>query len=303
MSNATTATAGAATTTAPATYPKRQPKEVWIKRRFENPILIEEGLMENSAMSYKLYLGGAYASYSTGIHLGRTIWDSPEQEKKIMAPILGISPEALNYEEKLTEYWKNFNRPIPYHGLKLEAGVVYTSAQEYSPINAADYITYRYALKHGWVANKMEDMRKSNKIQFYLWNKEDEMKGKLDKQELKDRAFALRLEIADANKIQAILSLTGKAGLSGGEAKIALAALAEEAPAKFISLAGDPDLLDKAFIELAVQKGVITRPVNTTLHLYENVTIGNNIGEAVAWLRNPVNAANKTVIEARVKTF
>lgn len=303
MSQATNTNAGAAATTAPATYPKRQPKEVWIKRRYENPILIEEGLMENSAMSYKIYLGGAYASYSSGIHLGRTIWDSLEQEKKIMAPILGVSPDATNFEEKLTEYWKNFNVLIPFAGLRLEAGVVYTSAQEYHPINPANYIIYRYALKHGWVANRADDVRKSNKIQFYLWNKEEELQGKLAQQDLKDRAYALRVELTDLNKINAILSLTGKANLPVGEAKLAIAALAEEAPAKFIALAGDPDLLDKAFIELAVQKGVVTRPVNTTLHLYENVTIGNNIGEAVAWLRNPVNAANRTVIEAKVKTF
>lgn len=302
MSQATNAPAGAATTTAPVTYPKRQPKEVWIKRRYTNPILIEEGLMENSAMSYKLYLGGSYASRSSGIHLGRTIWDNPEQEKKIMAPILGVSPDAVNFEEKLTDYWKSFNVPIPYDGLKLEAGVVYTANSEYHPINPAQYIIYRYALKHGWVANKADDMRKSNKIQFYLWNKEEELQGKLAKQDLKDRAYALRVEITDPNKINAILSLTGKPNLPAGEAKLAIAALAEEAPAKFVSLAGDPDLMDKAFIELAVLKGVVVRPVNTTLHLFENITIGNNIGEAVAWLRNPVNAANRSVIEAKVKT-
>lgn len=302
--NQTGTTGAAGTAPAAPTYPRKESREVWIKRRYTKPILPEEDMLENSSTNYKVYLGAAYAGFGSSVLLGRTIWDDEEQEKKIMSQIIGVSPTSQEWDTALNKYWKNFLVSIPFEGKKLEAGVEHISDTVYRPLNVEDYVIYRYAIKHGWVANSRADVNKSKNIMFFIWDAKEEQRDKMRALAIKDKAYAVRMEVSgDYTKGAAVIQIgTGKTGLSPDDLKLELAAFSTEQPAKFLKIAQDADLMDKAFIETAVFKGIFIRPVNSTIIIYENTPIGNNLDEAVAWLRNSANAATKSIVEAKVKS-
>lgn len=185
-----------------------------------------------------------------------------------------------------------------------------------TPLNIGDYILYRHCLIYSEVANVPEDMDKSPKIRFYLFSKQKDTANKAISLEARRKAYIkysesvavpstkgaliylLRSDIDRYNRENPKKILTVSSEI---EKDLTLEAIAVTYPEKFLSVVDDPMLLQKAFIERAIDAGEIRRLTNTEILYYgDNTKLGNNVVEAINFLSESQHADIFNTIKARI---
>lgn len=256
-----------------------------------------------------------------------------DEESRLLPNILGVSSDSPNWEKTTLNYWANITKEIPSSGLELEVGLMYKTKQDYEydlelnvnengvkedhkgiPINLSDYILYRYCLLYSRVANSIEDIDKSPKIEFYLYNKDKEISDKKIVLDLKRKAmqhlyanisdrqwvdFVLRVLIASdkSNKIQ----VTDINKFSEDEKDIALDNYLVENPTKFLAIAQDKNLEMKSFVEVCIATNKLQRIPNTDTISMDGNLLGNTTNEAILFLTNPKNNQVLNTLKAQTK--
>ena len=282
-------------------YPILNSEIVWIHRKDNKSPLPESGVLSETARDWQLMIGPSFATANSGVLLGRTIL-TPQEEQKYMPALVGVLPTHMEWDNLLNAYWNNLLIKVPYEGLKLEVGMKETSDGVFEPIVVFDYVLYKYCLLYPQVANDVKLMHNSSRIRFYLLKDKHVQEESLKLQDLKDLATVKRFEIKDdMETVKSIIILSGNS-VAGTvqELNLTLAKLADNDPAKFIALAKDKRLLEKAFIERLVRAGIMTRPLNSTLVLYDGAQIAKNLEDAVAWLNAPQNSEALLVVRDKL---
>lgn len=278
---------------------------------------------------FKVKIGSSYRGNS--VLRGLTILE----EKRLLPIIIGISPDSPNWESSTRDYWNNISKDVPLNGLELEVGLRYDNVDDLNydsklqedlefkskvnlkgtPINPADYILWRYCRVYSRVANDLEDINKSAKIEFYIYSKNKETEAKkailnLEKEanklyytSLADREWinhTLRVLISlDKSNKYTALSLEN---MSEDEKDIAINEYLKNNPSLFLAIGKDKNLQTKSFIESCITKNILQRIPNTSVITFEAETIGNNLDEAVTFLNNPKNGTVKETLKARLNT-
>lgn len=186
------------------------------------------------------------------------------------------------------------------------------------PINPMDFIQYRLILLHPLVANRVQDVYNSPRIQFYVHSQEIENKIQHESLEARKKAFSIFVKLCeDELKAKYVLALlerqiqavavkrksTFDLGSSMGR-EICLEALAHEFPSKLISTYNDEHLVDKAFIEECIKQTYLRRVANTdTIMFNENTLIGYSLDESIVYLRDPKNKAIRQELEAKIQNW
>lgn len=260
-----------------------------------------------------------------------------DEEIRFLETLLGVNKTSQNWEKMSKEYWANITKLVPPgdgvkgDGLKLEIGLRYTNKEDYeadlkaplengaiinpkgTPIKLDDYIIWRYCLVYGDVANSFEDVGKSPKIRFYLFNKEKEVQDKKTMLNIKSTATKLMYQrIAERDWVDYVLrvlvaadkeskvTLRELAIITADEKDIILDEYLQKNPARFLEIGSDKNLETKAFIEIAIAVGKLARIPNTTTVTHDGETLGNTTDEVVTYLQNPVNAKFFQAIKAQV---
>lgn len=249
---------------------------------------------------------------------------SPE-EKALLPDLLGIQPDDRDYQKTVKEYWNCISKQVPQMGLELEVGFKYETAEKAAqgqkaneedkykfgtPINVVDYVLYRYCLVYADVANKEEDKHKSNRIRFYIFSKEQEIKTNVAKLTLSNEAYGKYLQVlGNRDKVEDILRLmTNEQGISlyqvgfaSEELDVILQGAMLKNPTRFIALYDDKVLEMKSFISRCISGQYLTRVANTdTIMFGNNTIIGNTMEEAVAYLKNDKNAQTLNTLQIQV---
>lgn len=265
------------------------------------------------------------------------------EEVKYLPEVIGYAPTDNDWRRKTSDYWNDISVVVPADGMTAQALqgkiVTFTVAFEnesdkknfesvfnfeekasilrkldeegkceiVAGIN--DYILFRYCLVYSKVANRIEDVNKSPKIQFYLYSKQNEIKS---------NHIALKARVKANNKfaeilmkeeiINAVLLLFGQdisAFEELSEKHIVLEGLIKVNPAKFLAFVEDSQLEVKAKIKRAVELRIIHNPANTDSYYYgeqSEVNLGSSLNDAVLFWKNEKNAQVIQVIEARLKS-
>jgi hypothetical protein len=287
-----------------------------LKRAKTTSILPEVGV-ENSAEHYVQRLGASFLKGTTR-QLGRDLF-SYEVEKELMPQLVGVEPTHPEWNKLVDAYWINYSLLVPLEGKPLNITTDYTNpdlantadftnpmwfrtaslAAIGNPHNISDLVCYVYALRHSHVANSRSDISKSNKIQFYLWSKEEEIKASSARRKLLDQATIVRLEmVSDRSKVRAVLAM-GNYSYTGAidEQDNLLAKYCETNPQEFILYATDSKLLMKAFVMQCINKGILIRPENTSLVFYKDIKLGDNLDQTVAFLEDAANVQIKQALQ------
>lgn len=277
----------------------------------------------------KLKIGGGWKG--SAILRGLT---HPE-EIKYLPTLIGLSPESPNWEVATRAYWANISKEVPPDkGVELEVGLKYHNEEDFlydenectrdangtlidhrgTPINIADYILWRYCLLYSRVANVPEDIGKSPKIEFYLFNKDKEIKDKKITLDSKRKAMQLmfkRLAERDwVDYILRVLMATDKAvardvrslGSMGEDEKdILLDEYVVNSPERFLAFAEDKNLEMRSFIELCIAMGKLTRIANTDTIVMDGTPLGNAMSEVIAFFNNPKNNEVLQTLKAQIK--
>lgn len=273
-------------------YPIVRAETVWIKRRSTQPVLPVEGLNYQIGRDHKLFIGPAFAGPNTAKLLGRDIL-TREEEQKYMPQLINISTTHTEWDKILNTYWETLQVDVPYDGLSLNVGTIQKSeSEEPEPINLFEWLLYKYCLRYAQCANSRDMMGASDRIRFYLWKDTEERSLKTSMLVWEDKATLARLEIQqDIEKVKSIIILAGHAvPLDMGERNSLLADVAKSDAQAFLKLVADKGLLEKAFVERLVRAQLMSRPLNSTLVVYDNAQVGRNLEEAALWLKQPENS-------------
>jgi len=180
------------------------------------------------------------------------------------------------------------------------------------PINASDYLLWRYCLNYKAVANSPDEkiLGKSSDIRFYIHN-EDLIK-KMEKQKFNLRAKAGKIffdVIADAELIKKYLYAMGKgAGIETmddiDKGKL-LESVYLNTPAELVDIHKDKQIDMKAYIEECINANVLRRLPNTDIivNSTDNNPIGNTMMDAIAYLNSDVNVKLANEIKGRLRAM
>lgn len=157
----------------------------------------------------------------------------------------------------------------------------------------SDFLLLNFALKHSRVANNFEDIGKSPKIEFYIYEKSNAIKAADKDIKNKTKAMALYQSLTgDDRKIDAVLILFKESpGDYDDEMEklikiFELYNLSTQNLNNFISFVQDESWETKYLINLAVIKGKLSNPVNTTAYYYNQTMIGRTLDDAVLELNS-----------------
>ena len=242
-----------------------------------------------------------------------------EEEELYLPDVIGVQPKSDRWNSFCKEYWANFVLKVPEDGLELEAGFIYKNKQDAEakvngrPINLIDYISYRFAKVHPWVAANINDVNKSPKIQFYLYSKTEELKVEQTALDLRKEAFSRYIDIlSDRDKVTDTIICLGRKvqgipypeDISAVEQDKILEDAAYKTPGVFLEVVKDPIATKVAFIERCISKGFLKRIPNTDIIMMgDTLQIGTNIKEAVAFLSASSNNLHLEQLKGQLKNF
>lgn len=288
-----------------------------IRRKHLKPTLPGE-----EVVGKKLKIGSAFSKKGQTL----TPFTSFEEEEKYMPEIIDVNPSDVSFRALSKDYWNNISRNVPhddesfdseYPGLRLEFEVRfpnkeikkrYDNAKTFEEKrdiisekgvevvdNVPNFLLFAYALVYSKVANNEKDLHKSNKILFYLYSKEQEVKQKHAKlQKVKQARKAFYAIEEDNNKVDAIVRLFNGDPEneydfpSSSDKDIFIDKKISTNPTQFLAYSRDANLLYKSLLVKAVKEGLIKNPDNTEIYYYgeENETkLGNTLDEAVAFIK------------------
>lgn len=175
-----------------------------------------------------------------------------------------------------------------------------------TPINAVDYMLYRYCLVYRDVANEFTLVNKSPNIRFYLHSEADIKRYKELKRKSENSRMSAYLDIIkNVSKVENVLYAMGFADEipeDDIDKYTFLDEKSKENSNKFIRVATNKNLEQLGLIEKYIKFNIINRlPGSQVIVDSTDPTkvIGNTINEVVSWFNNDKNAA--TVSEYALK--
>jgi hypothetical protein len=185
------------------------------------------------------------------------------------------------------------------------------------PINVHDYILYRYCLVYSVVALDVKYIDNSAKIRFYIVDASANLKINHSKLLVKkDATLAFAELLGDRDRVGFVLDVMKKQinavqtankreykVTTEDEKDILLDAVVTAHPSKFLEVVKDENLVIKAFVEQCVNYDILRRiPHTDTIYYGDNTKIGNNLNEAVMFLKDEKNLETRQQIKARLTT-
>lgn len=158
--------------------------------------------------------------------------------------------------------------------------------------SVSDYLLLNYALKYSKVANSYEDINKSPKIEFYIFEKAVSITNHLSLIDLRAKAMTLYKDLeGNSRKIDAVLLMFNE-DLNKFETQVdkllRIDELYNTAPIEnmktFVKFAEDKTWETKYLIKSAIADNKLRTLANSTAIYYEDILIGSTLEDAVLFL-------------------
>jgi hypothetical protein len=208
-----------------------------------------------------------------------------EEEKKYLGTMLDVGPEDKEWGRTTRLFWAELRIPVPFKGVPLEIGL----DQNGFPLDLDAYVKYRFAKAHPHVGNSEADMKKYIKKVFYIQDLSQEAKNKNNSVQVSKLAYAEFIKACEQpKKLKVLITTLGNMSASGMDKETMENILHEiclKEPARFLKLSKDKDLELRAEIHDFLETSVLHKVGNAILDIDD--IIGNDIDEAIVYLRNP----------------
>lgn len=224
-------------------------------------------------------------------------------------------------EEKIDRAYQNANRQdITKLRVALKEKITKLNALESTkcklgyPINVDDYLMYRHCLLYNDIAKDVALINSDSNIRFYFKDEQKEAE--------KLRKFRLEVNKAKANYVSCLADNTlfdavytqycvlsnmpviSSLAEDRLEREIKLDKFSTDEPVKFNKIFNNKDIKLIASIELLIARGELSRSqYNQNITSPDGDFIGANMGEAVAWFKNPTNASIVNVFMNKLKNI
>ena len=105
---------------------------------------------------------GANGDINTGLSFG--------EQKKWLPGIIGVDSKDVNFQKEVKKYFQNLTILVENSGTKLEVGL----DQDGDPINLMDYVRYKFACAHPYVAENEQAIGTNRRYKYYIYDTEIE---------------------------------------------------------------------------------------------------------------------------------
>ena len=172
------------------------------------------------------------------------------------------------------------------------------------PLNIDQYIRWRHAKNHPWVASSRSGAESDQTKKFYIHDSELQFKEENDKMVLQDKADEIWLKIKNqSTKVDMLLTLLGKdvrdyIGRNEEQKKQqALRELIDKKATKFLEVY-ETDRFELKYWLKAMVTADVVRLVGTSYVIREtNKLLGRSELEAVLYMEDPANADTLIVLK------
>lgn len=252
-----------------------------------------------------------------------------DAERDILMPIvLGMDVTDRDYHKNVDAYFHEITTKVGTTGITLNVGMTYDNdmglqvlnpsydPKKHSvdkkftlnlPLHIEQYIAYRHALKHPWVAHSSEEALSSPIAKFYIEDSEVEIKKKVESTAIKRKANTiLYTEVAeDVEKVDMYLTLMGvDTRYKTNEEKNTMIDIeVGNNPEKFLEVHADENAKDKYTIMTYIRSGVLNQEGMAIVDAQTNMEIGHDLMEAVRYLRDKKNSDTANLFAVRHKEY
>ena len=224
---------------------------------------------------------------------------SVEEEKKYMLGILDVNPDHGDWPKHSKTFWAEMTIPVGFSGIELEIG----KDEDDKPLNIMDYIKYRFAISHPYVALSKLEMESNMTKRFYIQDLARADKEKNNEIQLKKDADKAFIKVSSDKKNMArvlrLISNTNPDKMNSEQIENALYELKNSNPKKFLRAATDKNLELKSEIEEMVTAGVIRRIGNQVIFIDE--VLGDTLDDTIVYLKDKKNSGKLTILRAKLK--
>lgn len=224
---------------------------------------------------------------------------TPAEEKELMQEILDVSPEHVDWPKHSKTFWAELTVPVGFTGVELEVGL----DESGKPLSIMDYLKYKFALKHPYVALTKEEMESDFNKRFYIQDlsREDRVKnnGIQFKKDADKEFIKLSGNPKNMRRVLRLLSNTNPARMTDEQVENSLYELKNAKTKKFLKIAKDKNLEIKAEIEEMVSASVLRKIGNQIIFIDE--VLGNTLEDTVVYLKDKKNSGTLTILRAKLK--
>lgn len=179
------------------------------------------------------------------------------------------------------------------------------------PINPTEYIWWRYSTYHPEVVKHMDDINKSPKLKFYLSDEESKRIRRKQTLAKSNEAMKVYLKVIESeesmnNIIDIMYTNPDYKTITKEDKPDIINRLYNESPDKFVSVAEDDKLKDRAIVERMIRYGVLKRLDGSAVIVDSadsSNLVGNNMDEAIMFLSNPAKKANADEFKHKLKAL
>lgn len=250
-------------------------------------------------------IGSYFEKNSRRIGSGLTI----QEEKLLLESVLGVKPDHPEFMQRLANFYKDMDTKVPYDtGVKLEIGLTASNTDNVSdknmPLDLMDYLRYRHALNHPYVAESKEMADGNPTKHFYIFDKTQVMKKADIAREQQDAAIMVYNEVKmDEKKVRQALFLLGvnPDKLDAGEYIGTLRGIAEREPKKFLEVLKDKHFETNFWIQSMVDNKVLKKLNNKYFDAETDKLIGNSLEETIYFFNDDTNSEMIGMLKARLQ--
>lgn len=240
-----------------------------------------------------------------------------EEEELLLPEFLDVNAAHPEFRNKVSQFYIDLDTQVPFgDGLELEIGLKESNSKPVSkenrPIDSMNYLRYRHAINHPYVAKTKEEADSNPQKQFYIFNPMELDKKQQAKNDERDAATQIFLEIkGQPEKVKMMLTLLGTniKEFSGKNASQqmsdALRKLSETKPGIFVSTFRKKDIE----LEFLVQRMVDTKILKMIAGKYYDTEaldptkslLASSTEEMVHFFKDPDHSKEAITYRARLQ--
>lgn len=221
-----------------------------------------------------------------------------DEEKQWLSKHLGMDPDERDFPRVARDFWANLRVEIPTEGKVLNIAKV-----EDRPANLYDYIVFKWAKKHPFVADTRDDMLDNSKYQYYVHDPEIATQKENEIVSFKMKSYDKFIRIKDdeqqVNRVIRLLTDSDPESMSLKQKQNLLANEIDSNPKRFFVIATDKHLETKAIISEMISHGIINKIGNQ--HYFIDEKLGDTTDEAVKYFNDKKNSKTTTLLKAKLQ--
>lgn len=220
-------------------------------------------------------------------------------EKKLLPLIIDIPADADTFRKEAKDFWYALSLKVPSEGAVLNVSV----DEDGYPVEPKQYIIYKWAQTHPFVAKSKSEMLESGKKKFYIHDPERETLSKNKEVQAEAKAMKEFVKVIDneetMDRVIRVLGNTNPSKMSKENKENTLSTLMKNDPKRFYEVATDDSLKVKDFIAECISHEVLRKSGNS--YFYMEDRIGESLEETVAYFKDKKNSSTLNDVKAKLE--